>query len=178
MKNLCSQYLPKEFDFIKIEMKYIKDEEQEKVIHLFFANKVSYEAIPEIFRNDKNFILELVSKFGLIFEKIAPCYKEDKEIILTALKNNADVVKMLSDQKVYNKEFVKEILDVNACCISRLPDAIAYDFEILSKIDMFLKKHNAIYPSYWEYWERCRREMILSDKIDEKEILKKEKKKI
>lgn len=162
------------------KMVYIKDAEQERIIRSFFNNEISYKTIPSSFTQDKNFLLELVSNFGLVFEDLDNKYKEDKQIILAAVKNNANVVNMVNEKFLYDRDFVKKMLKLNACCISRLPDAVAYDFEMLNLINGFLKRHQNLYNSYFEYLEKCKREskLMLSINEKEKQNIKKKKKKI
>ena len=73
----------------------------------------SFRFIPESLKDDRSFILKLVSINGKILSKLNNDLKNDKEIVRLAMLQDYDTLEYASDRLRNDKEFIFSVLNEN-----------------------------------------------------------------
>ena len=89
-------------------------EEKNRIINKLLYNKIQFESIPNEFKNDSEFVLELLTQKLKFFEFIPIELKQNVDFMIKLVSKNKSFIYKLSDELKNNPEFMLGIIKQNA----------------------------------------------------------------
>jgi hypothetical protein len=178
--------------FKDIFLSYAEKKKKENIINKVLDKKVALEHIDIKYRNDKDFMLEVIDSVILNSDSITPFIANDKELMMKALDNyfvNPSIVQHCSEELKNDKELMMKALRLRELVIVYVGDKLLNDKEFLEYYESICKEKNKIWKNgahhikelksiAFKTLERYRTEEILNDVMKDVPLVKKSKVKL
>ena len=89
------------------------------------------QSVPDLFKDDKEIVLNVVSREGGQLNKVSEKYKNDEDVALVAIYNNTSSMYYASDKLKNNKEFALKIVSYDGCTLQYFSTDIKNNKEIV-----------------------------------------------
>jgi len=134
--NIIRIYIQKRFDIMNLL----------EAIMLIYYNNSIIKFLPNIFRNNKEYVLEIIRYFPIIYNDIDLVLKNDIDIINVAINNDGLILQYIDD-KFKNKEIIEKAISNNENSIIYVPKNLITSRMIIN----IIKDNIYIYDNFYDY---------------------------